>query len=559
MKHWFARMPRRTRKLLTLAAAACVLLLLTLSSLLARSNAWWYDGFTARTAPSFDDRILAVTIDQKSLAELGRWPWPRRLHAQLIDRLTDADAAGVGLDILLSEASVADPEDDALLARALSDNGKVVLPVWAEPGDVNSPITELLPIPELASAAAALGHTDLPPDHDGVTRSMFLQAGTGSPHWPALALALYQLQHGVLDASELPGQRLPQTERPQPYQWVGDRKVLIPYARPPNGYRSVSYTDVLHGRIAPELLQGRLILVGATASGISQPLSVPGYGLEVRLVGLDYQANALNMLLRGNTITPMSLLGQWLLSAALVLLPLALAPLLGRRLWWALLAGIMLAPTLSAGLLRLAGLWYPPMPVIAVLGTVLLLRAARHWRRTRDQARSDALTGLANRSKFDQTLESELRTARRTQQSLALLLIDIDHFKQLNDTHGHPAGDTALRELAKVLRHRARRPRDLVARLGGDEFAILLPETSAQSATTIAATIHVDLSNRSAPPGKPAPLPFTVSIGIDAYTPGRNDARDHLELLERADTALYASKQRGRNRSSRHGEDDPAG
>ncbi len=558
MKSWLARIPRRWRRPLVALVAAGLVLLLTLSSLLAGANAWWYDGFTARAARPFDDRILAVTIDQNSLAELGRWPWPRRLHAQLIDRLTEAGAAGVALDILLSESALSDPEDDALLARALTDNGKVVLPVWAEPGDANSPITELLPIPELA-AAATLGHTDLPPDHDGVARSMFLQAGTGSPHWPSLALALYQLGQGVVDPSELPGQRLSRSERPRPYQWVGDHKVLIPYASPPNGYRSVSYTDVLHGRVAPSLLQGRLVLVGATASGISQPLSAPGYGREVRLVGLDYQANALNMLLQGTAITPLSLSGQLLLSGILVLLPLLLAPLFGRRLWLALLACIVLAPMLSAGLLRLAGLWYPPMPVIAVLGFVLLLRAARQWHHTRDQARSDPLTGLANRSKFDQTLEHELRTARRNQQPMALLLIDIDHFKQLNDTHGHSAGDAALRELARILRNRARRPRDLVARLGGDEFAVLLPETSAQSAATIAATVHVDLSNRPSPPGKPPPLPYTVSIGIDAYAPGRDDGRDHLELFERADTALYASKQRGRNRSSSHDEGESPG
>lgn len=551
------RLPWRLRRPLLVLAALGLVLLLTLSRLLSGANAWWYDGFTARAAYPFDERILAITIDQKSLAELGRWPWPRRVHAQLIDRLTAAGAAGVALDILLSESALSDPEGDALLARALADNGKVVLPVWAEPADTNSPITELLPIPELATAAAALGHTDLPPDRDGVARSMFLRAGTGSPHWASLALALYQIDRGVVDEADLPGLRLPASHRPQPYQWVGDHKVLVPYASPPNGYRSVSYTDVLHGRVAPELLRDRLILVGATASGISQPLSAPGYGLEARLVGLDYQANALNMLLQGNAITPLSLSGQLLLSAVLVLLPLLLAPLLGERAWLALPACILLAPLLSAALLRLAGLWYPPMPAITALGIWLLLRVARQWRHTRNQARSDPLTGLANRSKFDQALENELRTAKRGQQSLSLLLIDIDHFKQLNDSHGHPAGDAALRDLARVLRNRARRPRDLVARLGGDEFAMLLPETTAQSAATIAATLHVDLANRQPAPGKPAPPPYTVSIGIDAYVPGRDDDRDHLELFERADTALYASKQLGRNRSFRHGQPAP--
>lgn len=553
------RTPRWLGKALMALAAAAAAVLLTLSGLLGGANAWWYDGFTARAARPFDDRILVITIDQKSLAEIGRWPWPRRLHAQLVDHLTDVGAAGIAMDILLSESALFDPEGDALLARALNDNGKVVLPVWAEPADTNSPINELMPIPELASNAAALGHTDLPPDRDGVARSMFLHAGTGSPHWPSLALALYQLDRGAVGETELPGLRLPASAHPQPHQWIGDYKVLIPYASPPNGYRSLSYTDVLHRRVEPELLRDRLILVGATASGVSQPLSAPGYGVDMRLVGVDYQANALNMLLQDTAITPLSLPGQLLLSTALVLLPLLLAPWLGSRMWLALLGGILFAPLLAAALLRLAGLWYPPMPVISVLGIVLVLRAAQQWRQTRHQARSDPLTGLANRSKFDQALENELRNARRGQQPMALLLIDIDHFKQLNDSHGHPAGDAALRDLARILRNRARRPRDLVARLGGDEFAVLLPETTAQSATTIATTVHVDLANRPAPPaGKSAPPRYTVSIGIDAYVPGRDDDSGHLDLLERADSALYASKQLGRNRSSRHGDADPA-
>lgn len=553
------RLPARLSTPLLALAAAALVLLLTFTRLPAGVDAWWYDGFIARGDRGFDDRILAIAIDQKSLAELGRWPWPRRLHAQLLDRLTEAGAAGIALDILLSESALSDPEDDALLARAMADNGKVALPVWAEPADVNSPIAELLPIPELAAAAAALGHTDLPPDRDGVVRGMFLRAGTGSPHWPALALALYQIDQGAIDEAELPGQRLPPAPPPRPDQWVGDHKVLIPYANPPTGYLSVSYTDVLHGRVAPEALRGRLILVGATATGISQTLSAPGHRPETRLVGLDYQANALNMLLQGGEITPLSLPVQWLLSSALVL-PLLLAPLFGARRWWALLFGMALAPLLSAALLHLTGLWYPPTPAIAVLGLAALLRAARHWHRTRDQARTDPLTGLANRSKFDQALEQELRIARRNRQPMALLLIDIDHFKQLNDNHGHPAGDAMLRELARILRNRARRPRDLVARLGGDEFAMLLPETNAQSASTIAAALHADLGQRhaDADDDAAAALPCTVSIGIDAFVPGRDDDRDHLALFERADTALYASKQLGRNRSSRHGEADTA-
>ena len=132
-------------------------------------------------------------------------------------------------------------------------------------------------------------------------------------------------------------------------------------------------------------------------------------------------------------------------------------------------------------------------------------------------------------------------------------MIDIDHFKQLNDSQGHAAGDAALKALGRILRSRARRPRDLVARLGGDEFAVLLPETSAQAAATIATTLHVDLANLGRKPhgtnAGSAP-PFTASIGIHTHMTG--DDAGPEDVCDRADAALYRAKQTGRNRSVGH-------
>ena len=140
------------------------------------------------------------------------------------------------------------------------------------------------------------------------------------------------------------------------------------------------------------------------------------------------------------------------------------------------MAGTLL---LSVALLRFGHVWFSPVPALLVLALGASLWIYRLLRQTHKQAQSDALTGLANRTRFDQALDQELRMARRSGQPLSLLVMDIDHFKQLNDSQGHAAGDAALKALGRILRSRARRPRDLVARLGGDEFAVLLPETSA--------------------------------------------------------------------------------
>jgi diguanylate cyclase (GGDEF)-like protein len=242
----------------------------------------------------------------------------------------------------------------------------------------------------------------------------------------------------------------------------------------------------------------------------------------------------------------------------MAILPLLLLGLPGlHRIWRPLLVALVAVPLLSWLLLEFAHVWYQPVPALIVLGMGALLLILRTLRRTRQQAQSDPLTGLANRAKFDEELDQELRSSRRSGQPLSLLLLDIDHFKRLNDGLGHPAGDEVLRALSTILRGRARRPRDLVARLGGDEFAVLLPETTTQAAAAIATTIHVDLANLSSRTGNHMPLPpFTASIGIHTT---QSEEETAAYVFELADNALYQAKQAGRNRSfSNTGEGDRA-
>ncbi|MEP6908133.1 MAG: diguanylate cyclase, partial [Pseudoxanthomonas sp.] len=443
-------------------------------------------------------------------------------------------------------------EGDAMLSQALIRSGKVVLPVYAEAEHLNGPSVELMPIPEFAASAAALGHVDMPVDSDGVARSMFLRAGLGSPHWPSLALALSQLGSNADPATELPGLRITETEEASPHRWVRDYRVLVPYANPPAGFQTVSYVDVLKGRVPSSLLRGRWVVVGVTAAGMGNDLATPGsYAATPRLSGIDYQANALNMLVRNDAVSPMSLPLQIAVSIVMVILPLLLlgVPVL-RPIWRLIVVAVLAIPLLSWCLLSFAHIWYPPMAALLVLALGLCSMSLRVLRRTRRQAQSDPLTGLANRIKFDSELEQELRLMRRNNLPLSLLVLDVDHFKRLNDGLGHPAGDEVLRALSTIMRGRARRPRDLVARLGGDEFAVLLPETTPQAAAAIATTIHVDLANLSSSAGHHIPLPpFTASIGIHTTQNGDETA---AELLEMADNALYQAKQAGRNRSFSH-------
>ena len=545
---------RVVARLLTAMGASAVVILLVLSGITWRADTALYDLLVQRSAHAADERILVVAVDEKSLAELGRWPWSRRVHAQLIDALSASGAKSIALDILLSEPALYDPEGDALLTQALTRSHKVVLPVFAEPQQQNGPLVELLPIPEFAASAAALGHVDMALYSDGVARSMFLRAGLGTPHWPSLALALHQLgnEPGGSDGN-LPGLRNPQAGTVAPQDWVRDHEVLVPYVNPPHGFKRVSYSDVLNDRVPAAQLKDRWILVGVTAAGMGGDVATPGWHANApRLSGVDYQANALNMLLQDSAIVPLSTVAQSLLSIFLVVLPLLIYGLPGFRKISTPIVLALLAVPLVTLLLLWQGYWFAPLSAWVVLCIGTGMRLVRVVRRTQRRAQSDPLTGLANRHRFDEALALELRSAQRSGQPLSLLLLDVDHFKGLNDSQGHPAGDKVLRTLSGVLRDRARRPRDLVARLGGDEFAILLPETSSQAAAAIATTVHVDLANLAAQNNAASPA-FTISVGI--HTTRQGETTTATEVFERTDAALYQAKQAGRNRSATFGEE----
>lgn len=163
-------------------------------------------------------------------------------------------------------------------------------------------------------------------------------------------------------------------------------------------------------------------------------------------------------------------------------------------------------------------------------------------------ARTDPLTGMLNRKAFDENLEVHAAVARRYAVPLSLLLLDIDHFKAINDSQGHAAGDQVLRKLADVIRATVREA-DIVARFGGDELALILPQTDAEGAAVLAQRIRDKF--RTTPeiqnPAAPGPA-ATVSAGIAALALNEPAA----SLVERADRALYHAKESGRDRVHWH-------
>jgi diguanylate cyclase (GGDEF)-like protein len=159
----------------------------------------------------------------------------------------------------------------------------------------------------------------------------------------------------------------------------------------------------------------------------------------------------------------------------------------------------------------------------------------------------DSLTQIANRRRFDNQLNLEWRRALRDNRSLAVIMCDIDYFKNYNDTYGHVKGDDALYAVAQAISASLKRPMDLVARYGGEEFAVLLPNTDIEGAVQLAGELKRSIGIlRIEHAASPDHGIITLSFGAAAVTPDGN--MQPKELIEAADRALYQAKARGRNR-----------
>lgn len=591
--------------------------------------------------PSAD--IVFVAIDTESLRDIGVWPWPRSLHARVIDRLVAAGARRIAFDIDFSSPST--EAADAAFERALAAaEGRVVLAAHKQlqRSAGTAELAYTAPLPRFARHAAIAG-TSIRPAADGLVRELTIRNQWHDRVIPSLPADLA----GAVVA---------------PFDSFAVDYGIDPYAIP-----YLSYGDVVAGRFDPDAIRDKTILVGAAAVELGDQLPVPVYkslsGALLIALGSESlrQDRALHRLgpipivvvtgLLVAALGPSLIAWPWRRSLGAGVLALAAIEALGVLAQWHWPVLIDTAPAIAVVLLlvlcslvrdidRLSGSLFTQgrqlhrtnslmrsivehgfdgilvvrpdgrvdfansaaqtlfgaqegalrgWPVAALIpdladpaghgsGTIEIgsgrreLQAVRmdgtgfpaevatgrivksddrlfvavvhdisarqaQQRKLEHQALHDALTGLANRTLIMDRLERALERARQGKKPLALLLLDLDRFKEINDTLGHQAGDGLLREVARRL-PAALRDGDSIGRLGGDEFALVLPAVTDLGKATAVATRTIESLK---PPFEHEGLSLEMgaSIGIALYP---DHAEDAARLLRCADVAMYAAK-----------------
>ncbi|MDX1588880.1 MAG: CHASE2 domain-containing protein [Oleiphilaceae bacterium] len=339
-----------------------MLLALAWSPVKQQLDLWIYDTLITRLAQPVADELLLLTIDEKSLMALGQWPWPRSTHARLINRLHDAGARVIALDILFTEPA-RNTSEDVLLAKAMARHGNVVLPVHLYQGSGEHALAEFLPTSSLSRAAAALGHVHVELGEDGIARGFYRQEGLGEALWPSLADATArQAGHPGLS----PAARHRQAS---PFVNVRNAPVRVPFAGVAGTLPRVSYVDVLEGRVPPRQLRDRVIIVGATAPGLGDLLPTPVSGRAQPMSGVEFHGNAYSALVQQRLIhTLPPFWAQGLTLAILALIIWQLPRLLPGHTALLCAALIALPPGLSFWLLYHHSLWLPPaLPAMAAI------------------------------------------------------------------------------------------------------------------------------------------------------------------------------------------------
>lgn len=438
-----------TAIILTLIASA-----LALSGFLVRFDNLHYDlgrYLTFKPAPT---DIVIVAIDEASLESIGRWPWSRIVHADLINKLKHEQARVIGLDIIFSEPELSNPEADAILETAIREAGNVVLPVLFEESYKGSPIKQSVPMESLASHAAALGRVHVPLDADGIARSIDLWEGLGSSRMQHFSQAVLQAAKQLPDNVALfpSSTQLVKASSAEVNGLTSLDSRRVKFLGPPGHFQRISYINVLTGEYPTHFFKDKIVLIGATALGLGDVLPTPVSAQMQPMPGVEYHANAIASMRNSELIVTTPIWLTCLLSVMLALMPLLLLPKLSPlKSLLSIIFYYFVVVIIAVAMPYFFNIWIPPA---SALIAILLAYPIWSWRKLEsaqvylDNALQDlqgelALLGV-DKNDLEYTNDKDIMQSRIFNVRMAS--------KYLHDLHG------ARRDTLSFISHDLRAP-----------------------------------------------------------------------------------------------------
>jgi CHASE2 domain-containing sensor protein/nitrogen-specific signal transduction histidine kinase len=364
-----------------LASAACILLILTFlihaTDLFGRVDNLIFDIGQRITKTSPPDDVIIIAIDQESLSQIGRWPWPREVHARLIRQLTLEHPSVIGFDIIFAEPDQANPLADLALANAIAESKKVVLPVLLETVRANGQIIETLPMQNLMAHAADVGRVHAVLDEDSIARSVYLYEGVQTPAWQLFSQAVLNVAENKSTKNNFSS--LPNNIELNPFNLVRKDQRRVNFLGPPGHFNQLSYVQVLNGEFPRGLFNNKILLIGATALGMNDLLTTPVSGQRQPMAGVEFHANVLESLRNDKLIQQVPF---WL--STIVVLALSISPLLWMPKSSALIGFLttilfmVLVAVIAGAIPKIWDVWVPPA---AALVALILAYPIWSWRK----------------------------------------------------------------------------------------------------------------------------------------------------------------------------------
>lgn len=494
--------------------------------------------------PEHSNDIVVITVDDESFRVLNKkWPWRRAMFAYLIDKLKPYQPKVVALDFSFggeSEQKI----DDELLVQAISYANNVIIASYISPNG-----EYMAPWKTIADSCVAYGFINKPRDRDFFMRNsraaIFSQKGEVIDYSLGLKTLAWYLN---FDPKYLTsdGKNIAIKNLAIPIK--RDGTLPINFRLRFDEFNCIPFWRVINTNLPPDTFKDKIVLVGSTNEIVHDIYHTP-LGI---MPGVIINANELLMLLNRDFIKELPRWLELLIMCFFVLLvailtyraktpPIVLFPVAGLILiFWGI--GILL-------FIRNFRMDYFG-PAFMMAACYLGVSSFKYFKLIleniglRTLAITDELTGLFTYRYFELYLTNELERSRRYSLPLSLVIMDIDHFKKINDTFGHEIGNVVLRKIAEALRKESRKA-DVLFRYGGEEFCIVLTHTLKGGAFNYAEKMRKLIEELKFPAEKN--LKVTSSFGIASFP--EVNAQTITELISAADTALYKAKSSGRNRA----------